>query len=128
MPRGLDGGFHYLQSFRRTVMDESMGGRTRLVTLVGGAKFIVLPLMCSSLLKYVPTTFLGGLLLCLGLSALVEWVYRARKKLSTIDYGLVQFIWLVSAIVGFLQGLALGWVIAFAMVAYQNIKRFTSNA
>ncbi|MEL6814336.1 MAG: SulP family inorganic anion transporter [Cyanobacteria bacterium J06598_3] len=125
---GLGGGILSFQSFGRSVMAHNMGGRTRLVTLVGAATFVVLPLLCSSLLKYFPTTILGGLLLYLGLSALVEWVYRARKKLSTIDYGLVQFIWLVSAIVGFLQGLALGWAIAFGMVAYQNIKRFKGNA
>ena len=68
-------------------------------------------------------TKLGGLLLYLGCSALLEWVYRARKKLSRVDYALVQVIWLVSGIVGFLQGLALGWAIAVVMIIYQAVAK-----
>ena len=119
---GLGGGILSFQSFGRSIMAHNMGGRTRLVTLVSAATFIVLPLLCSPLLTYFPTTILGGLLLYLGLSALVEWIYRARRKLSAVDYGMVQLVWLVSAIVGFLQGLALGWAIAAVLVIVQTIK------
>ncbi|MGD1897102.1 MAG: SulP family inorganic anion transporter [Phormidesmis sp.] len=119
---GLGGGILSFQSLGRSIMAHKMGGRTRLVTLVGAATFIVLPLLFSSWLTYFPTPILGGLLLYLGLSALTEWVYRARKKLSRVDYGLVQLIWLVSGIVGFLQGLALGWAIAIGLGIYQSAK------
>jgi len=119
---GLGGGILSFQSFGRSVMAHNMGGRTRLVTLVGAATFVVLPLLCSPLLTYFPTPILGGLLLYLGSSALIEWVVRARRKLSTVDYGMVQLIWLVSAVVGFLQGLALGWAIAVGLMIYQSVK------
>lgn len=125
---GLGGGILSFQSMGRSVMAHNMGGRTRVVTLVGAATFVILPLLLSPVLTYFPTTILGGLLLYLGLSALVEWVYRARKRLSAIDYGMVQLIWLVSAIVGFLQGLALGWAIALALVLYQAIIRMQSRS
>lgn len=124
---GLGGGILSFHSMGRSVMAHNMGGRTRVVTLVGAATFVILPLLLSSVLTYFPTTILGGLLLYLGLSALVEWVYRARKNLSAIDYGMVQLIWLVSAIVGFLQGLALGWAIALVLVLYQFITRMKSR-
>ncbi|MEM9091560.1 MAG: SulP family inorganic anion transporter [Cyanobacteria bacterium P01_F01_bin.53] len=118
---GLGGGILSFQSFGRSVLAHNMGGRTRLVTLVGAATFVILPVLFSPWLTYFPTTILGGLLLYLGFSALYEWVYKSRKKLSLFDYGLVQLIWLVSGIVGFLQGLALGWAIAVALMLYQAI-------
>ena len=120
---GLGGGILSFQSFGRSLMAHNMGGRTRLVTLISAATFIVLPLLCSPILTYFPTTLLGGLLLYLGSLALIEWVIRARKKLSTLNYSLVQLIWLVSAIVGFLQGLALGWAIAIGLIIYQSVQQ-----
>ncbi len=124
---GLGGGILSFHSFGRSVLAHKMGGRTRLVTMVGAATFVVLPLLFSSLLTYFPTSILGGLLLYLGLSALIEWVYHARKKLTPLDYGMVQLIWLVSGIVGFLQGLALGWAIAFVMMVYKAIAQLKAN-
>ncbi|MEL6555062.1 MAG: SulP family inorganic anion transporter [Cyanobacteria bacterium J06621_11] len=121
MLMGLGGGILSFHSMGRSLLAHKMGGRTRLVTFVGAATFVCLPLLFSSWLTYFPTTILGGLLLYLGLSALIEWVYRARKRLSAVDYGLVQLIWLVSAIVGFLQGLALGWAIAVVLVVHQTV-------
>ncbi|MEL6351650.1 MAG: SulP family inorganic anion transporter [Cyanobacteria bacterium J06627_28] len=118
MLMGLSGGILSFQSLGRSVLAHKMGGRTRLVTLVGAATFIVLPLLFSPVLTYFPKTILGGLLLYLGLSALLEWVYFSFKKLTIADYVLVQIIWLVSAVVGFLQGLALGWAIAVGLVIY----------
>ncbi|MGB3574128.1 MAG: hypothetical protein WBA01_18985 [Phormidesmis sp.] len=41
---------------------------------------------------------------------------------------MVQLIWLVSAVVGFLQGLALGWAIALVLVLYQFITRMKSRS
>ncbi|MEL6262929.1 MAG: SulP family inorganic anion transporter [Cyanobacteria bacterium J06626_6] len=127
MITGLSGGILSFHSFGRSVMAHNMGGRTRFVTLVGAATFVVLPLLFSSWLTYFPTTILGGLLLYLGLSALYEWVYCARKKLSAVDYGMVQLIFLVSGIVGFLQGLALGWAIAVGICGYKMAKRLSAT-
>lgn len=128
MIMGLCGGILSFQSLGRSLLAHKMGGRTRVVTLVGAATFIVFPLLFSSVLTYFPKTILGGLLLYLGLSALLEWVVFSYQKLSKFDYGLVQLIWLVSGIVGFLQGLALGWAIALGFAAYEGVKRLRANA
>lgn len=128
MIMGLGGGILSFHSLGRSVLAHKMGGRTRIVTLVGAATFIVLPLLFSSVLTYFPKTILGGLLLYLGFSALLEWVYFSYQKLSKLDYGLVQLIWLVSGIVGFLQGLALGWAIALGFAIHQGSKRMRASA
>jgi len=61
----------------------------------------------EKLLYYVPPSVLGGLLLYLGLSLLVEWLYDAWFKLSHLDYALIGTIVLVGARFGFLEGS--GW-------------------
>lgn len=119
---GLSGGILSFQSMNKSVLAYKMGGRTRLVTLVGAAVFVLLPVFGSPLLSYFPKSVLGGLLLYLGVSILSEWVYGAWTKLSRIDYGIVQIIWLVSGTVGFLQSLALGWTIALILLTW---KRFS---
>lgn len=57
---GLGGGILSFHSMGRSVMAHNMGGRTRVVTLVGAATFVILPLLLSSVLTYFPTTILGG--------------------------------------------------------------------
>ncbi|PSN80639.1 sodium-independent anion transporter [filamentous cyanobacterium CCP4] len=106
---GLGGGILSFHSMNKSLLAYKMGGRSRLATLVGAAVFVLLPMLAAPLLTYFPKPILGGLLLYLGLSLLLEWVYRAWSTLSKLDYGIVQSIWLVSGMFGFLQGLALGW-------------------
>lgn len=120
---GMGGGILSFHSMGSSMLMHRLGGRSRWVTVIGAATFILLPLLFSSWLTYFPTSILGGLLLYLGLSCLYEWVYNARKKLSLVDYCIVQLIWVVSGIVGFLQALALGWTIAAGLLLYQLLSK-----
>lgn len=122
---GMSGGILSFHSMGGSILMHTLGGRSRLGTVIGGATFILLPLLFSSWFTYFPTSILGGLLLYLGLSCLKEWVCRARKKMTTADYCIVQLIWVVSGIVGFLEALALGWAIAVGLLLYQF---FTSKS
>ncbi|MEM9152910.1 MAG: SulP family inorganic anion transporter [Cyanobacteria bacterium P01_F01_bin.3] len=116
---GMGGGILSFHSMGGSMLMHKLGGRSRWVTVIGAATFITLPLLFSSWLTYFPTSILGGLLLYLGLSCLYEWVIRAQKKLSKVDYFTVQLIWVVSGVVGFLQALALGWAIAVALLIHR---------
>lgn len=124
---GMGGGILAFHSMGGSILAHSLGGRSRWVAVIGAATFVLLPLVLSPWLTYFPTSILGGMLLYLGLSCLYEWVGRARKKMTTMDYCIVQLIWVVSGIVGFLQALALGWAIAVALVLHQlsrkNVQR-----
>ncbi|MFK8183068.1 MAG: SulP family inorganic anion transporter [Phormidesmis sp.] len=120
---GMGGGILSFHSMGSSMLMRRLGGRSRWVTVIGGATFILLPLLFSSWLTYFPTSILGGLLLYLGLSCLHEWVCRSRQKLTTVDYCIVQLIWVVSGIVGFLEALALGWAIAVGLLLYQFLTR-----
>ncbi|MEL7144476.1 MAG: SulP family inorganic anion transporter [Cyanobacteria bacterium J06573_11] len=116
---GMGGGILSFHSMGGSMLMHRLGGRSRWVTVIGAATFILLPLLFSPWLTYFPTSILGGLLLFLGLSCMYEWVCRARKKLNRVDYCIVQLIWVVSGIVGFLQALALGWAIAAGLLLHQ---------
>ena len=126
---GLAGGILSYHSMNKSVLAYKMGSRRRLVTLISAAVFFVLPTVGAPLLSQFPKPILGGLLLYLGLSLLVKWVYSAWKTSTKLDYCVVQLIWLVSATVGFLQGLTVGWGLALLLVVGQqlqsNYRRFS---
>ena len=120
---GMGGGILSFHSMGSSMLMHRLGGSSRWVTITGAATFILLPVLFSSWLTYFPTSILGGLLLYLGLSCLYEWVCRARKKMAPMDYCIVQLIWVVSGIVGFLQALALGWAIADGLLKHQYMNK-----
>ena len=120
---GMGGGILSFHSMGSSMLMHRLGGSSRWVTITGAATFILLPVLFSSWLTYFPTSILGGLLLYLGLSCLYEWVCRARKKMAPMDYCIVQLIWVVSGIVGFLQALALGWAIAVGLLLHQFMTK-----
>jgi SulP family sulfate permease len=119
---GCSGGILSFHSLNKSVLAYKMGSRSRLSTLIGAAMFVLLPILGTPLLNYFPKPILGGLLLYLGLSLMVEWVYKAWNKLPKMHYSIVQAIWIVSGIFGFLQGLALGWGLAIVLFFFSGTR------
>jgi SulP family sulfate permease len=66
----------------------------------------------TSLLSFFPRVVIGALLLFLGLSFLVEWLYDAWFKLSKLDYAVVVLILVAMNVVGVLAGVGLGLALA----------------
>jgi SulP family sulfate permease len=90
-------------------------GTGRLVGIVAGFVCAVALILGGSFLSLVPRVVVGGLLLFLGLAFLVEWVYDAWFKLPRADYAIVVLILVVIGAFGFLQGVAVGLVMAVAL-------------
>lgn len=122
---GLGGGIVSYHSLSKSVLAQKMGSRSRLTTLVTAIVFVGCPVLGASLLAYFPKSVLGGLLLFLGLSLLMEWLYEAWFKLPRTDYLIVQLILVVSGTVGFLQGLMLGWVVAVVLFVITDSRIHT---
>lgn len=120
---GLSGGILSFQSLSKSVLSHKIGKPGRLTTLIDAGVFMIVPLFGISHLAYFPKAILGGLLLFLGLSLLIKWVYVAWSKLSKFDYSVVQLIWIVSSTIGFLQGVTLGWLLVVLCVMFRS-KRF----
>ncbi|HET9905278.1 MAG TPA: SulP family inorganic anion transporter [Anaerolineales bacterium] len=120
---GLAGGsvgYHYLGV---SALAFRMGISSRLVAFFGASVTGLALLFDASLLSLIPKLVAGGLILFVGLSFLVEWLYDAWFQLPRIDYVLVWVILIVVGAVGFLEGVGTGIAIAIILfvVNYSRI-------
>lgn len=119
-------GYHLLGA---TVLSYKLEARGRLIGLTAAAVIAFVLFVGYSILEFFPKPVIGGLLIFLGLSFLIEWVFDAAFKLPRSDYILVLIILVVVAAFGFLPGVAVGLVIALLLFAFNysraNVVRHT---
>ncbi|SOE18572.1 SulP family sulfate permease [Hoeflea halophila] len=102
---------------------------TAFAKKLGGDRFIMIAIYVGLTLgvifagpapiAFVPNFILGGLLLYVGLSLLIEWIWKARKKLPLSDYIVVIVILLVIAGYGILEGVAAGIALATILFVHR---------
>ncbi|HJP66348.1 MAG TPA: SulP family inorganic anion transporter, partial [Actinomycetota bacterium] len=109
---GLAGGVVGFHALSLSALAVISGARSRVVGLTGAAVCLGVLLFGSSAVAHLPRFVLGGLVVFLGLSFLVEWLVDSWARLSRAEYAVVVLILLVVAFAGFLQGVALGLVMA----------------
>lgn len=121
---GLFGSTVGYQALSLTVLTHRLNARTRLAGIIAALVCGGTLLFGASLISYFPKPVLGGILLFMGLSFLVEWVIDARTRLPRIDYLLVLMILVAIASIGFLEGIAVGVLAAVVMfvVSYSQIN------
>lgn len=115
-------GFHSLGL--STLSYAKLHARSRLTGLIVALMNLFVLMAGVSVISFFPKAILGGLLLFLGLEFLVDWLYSTWFTLPKLDYFIVLFISLVITLVGFLQGVGLGLVIAIALfvINYSRIS------
>ncbi|MBX3010401.1 MAG: SLC26A/SulP transporter family protein [Caldilineaceae bacterium] len=120
---GFFGGFVSCLSTSRTLLAQKAGATGRLSGLVVAAVGFLMLLFGDPIVAYVPKAVLGGLLIYLGLSLLVQWLYESWYKLHRADYALIWIILLAIGAIGLLQGIGVGIVIASIIftVTYSQI-------
>ncbi len=121
---GLGGGaagYHYLGA---TALAQHMGAKSNLVTVVAGLICGLVLIFGGGFVSFLPVALLSSLLLVLGLSFLIEWVYEAWFKLPRAEYFIVMVSLLVIALTGYLQGVGAGIVIATILfvIKYSRIN------
>lgn len=101
-----------------------LGSNSRLIGLSAAALCSAMLFFGANLLSFFPKPVLGGLLLFLGLSFLVEWLYDAWFKLSKADYLIILLILVTMTNIGVLQGVGLGLALAVILfvVEYSHIE------
>jgi SulP family sulfate permease len=121
---GLGGSPVGYQTLGLSALSHRLGARTRLVNLISALLCGLALFFGASLISYFPKPVLGGMLLFLGLSFMVEWLVDARKHLPMADYLLVWIILVIIAAVGFLQGIAAGIFIAAILfvISYSRVN------
>jgi SulP family sulfate permease len=120
---GLSGGMAGNQALPSTLLVHDIGGNYRLTGLIAIVPSVAVLALGSSFLSYLPKALLGSLLLYLGLSLLWQWLYQAYFKLPLSDYLTVWATLILIDAVGFLQGIAVGFVITVVlfMVRYSQV-------
>ncbi len=120
---GATGGLPGFIYFSDSSLLYRFGGKRR----IGGVVAATVPLavlgLGSTILGLVPVAVIGGVLISLGLSFVVEWLWDARHRLGRIDHALVLIIGVAVVVAGFLAAIALGLVIAIGLfvVRYSRV-------
>lgn len=119
MVSGLGGGMVGNQALPSTLLVHNMGAPHRLTGIFSTLPAIAVLVLGSAFLAYLPKAILGCLLLYLGLSLLLRWIYDAYFQLPLLDYLSVWVTVVVIDAVGFLQGIAAGFVLIVVGFMYQ---------
>ena len=114
---GAAGGMVGYMSLSESSLNHKLGARTRVAGLLSAALCAVAMVAGAEVLSYFPKPVLGGLLLFLGLSFLIEAIYEAWFKLPRVEYALVILILLVVVMVDFLYGVGVGIVVSSVLFA-----------
>ncbi len=107
-------GFH---SLGLSAMNLKLGVKTRLTGLFAAGVCLAALVAGTAFVSLFPKFVLGGLLMYLGLHLLYKWVYETWFKLPKADYFVILLILVVIAIVGFLEGVAVGILVAVILFA-----------
>lgn len=114
-------GFH---SLSLSALGHAMGAKSRMVGLICAVLCGVIVFFGASLLSYFPRPIMGGVLLFLGLTFLYEWLCQTWSRLPLTDYMLIVFILVIIGMFGFLQGVAVGMLVAIVIfvVKYSHVS------
>jgi SulP family sulfate permease len=115
------GGLVGFQSLSLSTLNHTISGR-RLPGLLMALLLGLSVFIGASILPYVPKLVLGGLLSMLGLSLMIDWVYRAWFTFPKIDFAIILLILVSTALRGFLEGVAVG-LIAMIILFVVNYSR-----
>lgn len=111
----LSPGFVGFRQLSLTVLNFRMQAQSRLVGLIGVIVIALTLFFGASIISYFPKVIMGGLLMYLGLTFLVEWAYETWFTLPTIDFVIIWLVLVVIAAVGFIPGVAVGLLAAVIM-------------
>lgn len=113
---GAAGGLIGYHKLGMSIINYRTGAASRLTGLIAALVCGFALFQGASLLTLFPRMVLGGVVLFLGLSFLVEWVWKAWFRLPKTDYAVIILILLTTALLGFLEAVGVG--LAAAMILF----------
>ena len=115
---GLGGGTPGFQALSLSALGYRLKAGGRLVGIFSAGVCVLTLFFGAPLLSLLPKPVIGGLLLYLGLSFLVEWVYDAWFKMSKRDCIIILLILVAMNGIGVLQGVGIGLLVAIGLFVY----------
>jgi sulfate permease, SulP family len=121
---GFTGGLVGYHTISLSSLNYTLSGNKRLPGLITSLFILLTVFMGAFLLGFIPKMTLGALLVFLGLSMLVEWVYQAWFKFPKMDFVIILLTLGMIAFRGFLQGIAVGLMITLILfiVRYSRVS------
>jgi sulfate permease, SulP family len=105
---GLAGGTPGYQALSLTLLNRGLAGAQRVSGSVAALVVALGLLLGVDLLEAIPTMLVGGVLVYLGLTFLVDWLVLSTSALTRIEYGIVVAILAATMAFGFVPAVALG--------------------
>jgi SulP family sulfate permease len=121
---GAGGGLVGFQALSGSLLGHRMGASSRMIGVISGGLCLLGLVANASFLSYLPASLIGGVLLFIGIALLAEWLYDAYFRLAAVDYAMLVLIVLVIARFGYMEGVALGFVVAIIIfvVRYSRVS------
>lgn len=109
---GVFQGFSVGASQSRTVVGDSVGGRSQVVSLVAAGMLAIFLLFLTPVLRALPTVALASILIFAGWHLIEFHEYRSLWKLRPMAFGLAIVVAIGVLIVGVVPGIVLGVMIS----------------
>lgn len=109
---GLFQGFSVGASQSRTMVGDSVGGKSQLVSLVAAGALALFLVWLTPLLSALPNVALSAILIFAGWHLIDVHEYRMLLKMSRLGFGLAIVVAFGVLIVGVVQGIILGVMIS----------------
>jgi len=109
---GLAGGMVAVNSFNRTLLSQQAGAASPWAARCCAALIVLLMVAVPGATSFIPRAVLTGLILYLGLSLLLTWLWDARRTMLPSDLAIVGAIVVIVAVSGIVAGVFLGLLIA----------------
>lgn len=114
----LAGGMPGTLSHDRSLARRAAGARGRFSGLVSALVLAPGLVFAHQILPYIPRFLTGGFVIALGLGMLWRWLVESRSRFTQRgDYGLLWLVFLLTASLGLLTGLAVGAGLAMLVTA-----------
>jgi SulP family sulfate permease len=114
---GALGGIPGYHALSLTALADMMSVESRAAGLVAAAVPLATIVFGASIVGFVPRMIVGGVLVFVGLSFLVAWIWDVRRSLPLGEYLIVLAILATIAIEGIVPGLVVGLLLAVVLFA-----------
>lgn len=101
-----------------TILAQKAGVRGRAAGITTALALIVGIAAAGAIVFQVPVFLTAGFVLFLGIGLLEEWLVNTRRELPLVEWLIVLLILLSIALVGFLQGLAVGLMVSIGVFVF----------
>lgn len=120
---GLGSGMAGNQALPSTILVSKMGASRRLTGIICALVSIAVLFLGPSLLSFFPRPVIGALSFYLGLSLVIQWVYRTWFQLDVSEYLIIIASLIVIFTVGFLEGIAVGFAAQLVLFLYNYAQQ-----